>query len=369
MSFPNLLLDRLGQVENSRNVRELKQRRGIDFCSNDYLDFSSDTELKRKVMERLSSVPVGATGSRLLRGHLNLFEEIEKQLAGFSGREAALLFPSGYQANVGVLSALLRSGDIVFSDEKNHASIIDGIRLSRGDFRVFPHQDVRALRAMLETEKNRKALKVIVSESLFSMDGDQAPLKELASLAEEFSACLIVDEAHATGLWGSGLVELMGLSSQVFATLHTGGKALGCGGAWVACDEFLKRYLINFSRSFIFSTAPMPMLAIALSEAIHHWRVVGRDRANAVHEKSARFRKLLRTQDGLPEVFGPIFPVLLGSNERALEAADVLCKQGFDIRAIRPPTVPKDSSRLRITLRSQTEIADIERFSEALASI
>jgi 8-amino-7-oxononanoate synthase len=359
-------MERLGQIERAQGLRALQSGRGIDFCSNDYLGFSSDPELKRRVVERLSLLPLGATGSRLIRGHSELFDQIETQLAEFSRREAALVFPSGYQANVGLFSALLRPGDMVFSDARNHASIIDGIRLGRSEVRVYPHKDIQMLRKMLEAARCRVGLKVIVSESLFSMDGDHAPLTELASLAEEFSASLIVDEAHATGLWGSGLVETMGLTSQVFATLHTGGKALGCGGAWIACDMPLKRYLINFSRAFIFSTAPLPFLAVALSEAVHHWKSIGCERAIAVHEKSAKFRNLLPAQAVSREVSGPIFPVHLGSNQRALEVSDALAQEGFDVRAIRPPTVPEGSARLRVTLQSESTMVDLKRLAQAL---
>jgi 8-amino-7-oxononanoate synthase len=369
MSFPEVLNERMAQAESAGSLRELKSRRGLDFSSNDYLGFSSDPELKRRVIERLARAPLGATGSRLLRGQIDLFEETESELAQFCGREASLLYPSGYQANVGLLSALLRPGDVIFSDEKNHASIIDGIRLGRGDVRIYPHGDVEALRKMLEGVRDVDGLRFIVTESLFSMDGDQSPLLELADLAEEFSAHLIVDESHATGLWRSGLVESLELGSRVFATLHTGGKALGCGGAWIACEASLKRYLVNFSRSFIFSTAPIPFLAAALSEAVRYWKEVGVGRAKLLHSKSERFRNLLLAQKMTSNGLGPIFPVILGNNERTVAASHFLSLQGFDVRAIRPPTVPQGAARLRITIGSQHETADLERLAQALGEI
>lgn len=364
MSSPQFIHDRLRQAEVSGGLRTLTDRRGIDFCSNDYLDFSSDPDLKRRFLERVVDLPLGSTGSRLLRGQMDVFEQTERQLAEFSKQEAAILFASGYQANLGLFSSLLRPGDLVYSDEKNHASIIDGIRLGRGETRVYPHNQVAALRELLEADRNRVGLKIIVTESLFSMDGDQAPLLELASLAEEFSAQLIVDEAHATGLWGSGLVESCGLKQQVFATIHTGGKALGCAGAWIACDAALKKYLINFGRALIFSTAPIPSLAAALGEAIGYWSEVGQKRANLLHKKSEFFKNLLSSELTSFNGCGPIFPIVLGSNARALNVAQSLMELGFDVRAIRPPTVPEGSSRLRMTIRSQTEIEDMNRLSQ-----
>ena len=203
----------------------------------------------------MKDVPLGASGSRLLRGDLDLFEVIEQRLANFCGNESALLFPSGYQANVGLLSALLSEKDIVFSDRLNHASIIDGIRLSRARKIVFPHNDLNALERGLEAAENQGGLRVIVTESLFSMEGDFSPLRALALLARKQGACLVVDESHATGLYGDfeknrggGRVQMLGLGAEVLATVHTGGKALGVGGAWVCGSRLLRDYLINFSR-------------------------------------------------------------------------------------------------------------------------
>ena len=196
-------------------------------------------------------------------------------------------------------------------------------------------------------------MKCIVTESLFSMDGDIAPLRELVDLAEEHSAALIVDEAHATGLWGKfsegrggGIVQSLGLTSRVFATLHTGGKALGCGGAWVACDPELKRYLVYVSRPLIFSTASMPAVFLALREALSHWNEVGATRALEVRRRA----ELLRAFVSSMGQGGPIVPIVLGGDERALEVAGQLQVKGFDVRAIRPPTVPDGGARLRVTV-------------------
>ncbi len=207
----NLLRSRLEKAERTHTRRVLSPRTGLDFCSNDYLAFSEDEELRLRILEELKrpDLQLGSTGSRLIRGNSEIFEEVEAELARFCGREAALIYASGYQANVGLLSAIAQSGisggsggDLVFSDELNHASIIDGIRLSGARKKIYRHLDMADLRTLLIENQNDDALKIIVTESLFSMDGHHAPLEKIVQLAEEFSASVIVDEAHATGLWG-----------------------------------------------------------------------------------------------------------------------------------------------------------------------
>jgi 8-amino-7-oxononanoate synthase len=201
--FPDLLAQRLSRLDVSFQRRVLAPRRGIDFASNDYLGFSQDPVFRGRVLDRLRDADVGSSGSRLLRGQSLLFEKVEQNLAEMSGTEAALIFPSGYQANLALLSGLLSSEDYVFSDQLNHASLIDGMRLSRAHRVVYPHRDWVALRRALTEVASQPGLKVIVTESLFGMDGDQAPLASLVDLADEFEALLVVDEAHATGIWGS----------------------------------------------------------------------------------------------------------------------------------------------------------------------
>lgn len=353
------LEQRLAALNEEGQRRTLAFRKGIDFSSNDYLGFSADAELRARVLQeaQLRELPLGSSGSRLLRGQLEFFEEVETLLAQFCSREAAVVFPSGYQANVALLSALLRPTDIVFSDALNHASLIDGIRLSGARKEIYRHADVSHLRDLLSTSlkasSSSESLRIILTESLFGMDGDLAPLQELADLAEEFDALLIVDEAHATGLWGQlqennpkgggpkggGIIQALGLSNRVFATIHPAGKAMGVSGAWVCGDAQLKDYLINFSRGFIFSTAPSPFIFLLLKSAVEYWKEVGPLRAQAVLERARYFNQP-----------GPIVPILLGDNHRAMEAALHLQAMRYDVRAIRPPTVPTGTARLRITL-------------------
>jgi 8-amino-7-oxononanoate synthase len=366
VSLPPVLAARMAEYARLDRFRALAPRAGLDFCSNDYLGFADDPELIARVRQRISAsaVTLGSTGSRLVRGNAEELIRLEARLAELSGRAAALYFPSGYQANVGLLSAILGPRDVVFTDAANHASLIDGIRLSRCGRAIYSHLDLAALEKLLAETPSPSGLRVIITESIFSMDGDRTPLGDLARLARAYDAHLIVDEAHATGLHGErggGLVQELGLRADVLATVHTAGKALGSAGAWIACEPELRSYLVNACRAFIYSTAPSPLAALALDEAVAHWRSVGPERVRLLRQNCARLGARL----DLPHS-GPIFPVVYGSNERALHAAESLRAAGFDVRAIRPPTVPDGTARLRITLRSSTDADAIDRLGDAV---
>lgn len=351
--LPKELATRLQNISTENQRRYLVEPFGIDFCSNDYLGFTQDEILRKRIAEAISNLPNGASGSRLLRGHHDFMGKVERELATRVGQESALIFPSGYQANVGLLSTIASANDLVFSDQLNHASIIDGIKLSGAKKIIYPHCDLNGLASQLKRHHNHPGLKLIVTESLFSMDGDFAPLKELAKLAEQWGAQLIVDEAHATALFGDrggGLIQELGLSHNVLATLHTGGKALGVGGAWVAANEELIQFLVNFSRPFIFSTAPSPFLFIALREAWRRWDEVGQSRADRVLSVSAKISVGMKRNTRPSQ----IIPLILGSNQRALAVAAQLKQRGFDLRAIRYPTVALGAARLRMTLPFQS---------------
>lgn len=380
--FPTQLSNRLESLEQEFSLRVLAMRQGIDFSSNDYLSFNQDPEFRSEVYFNKCSTPLGSTGSRLIRGQHLIFEEVELELAEFCSRESALIFPSGYQANLALLSGVLKPGDWVFSDELNHASLIDGIRLSGARKEIFRHQDLDHLRTLLIEKAGMSSftstseLKVIVTESVFGMEGDLTPLQAIVDLADEFSALLIVDEAHATGLWGDfganrggGRVQKEGLSDRVFATVHPAGKAMGVGGAWVCGDALLKDYLVNFSRPFIFSTAPSPVLVQLLQGSLHYWKKVGRERAQRVLEMSHRFWGYLQAE-GIPLIekskTGPIFSVLIGKNEQTLQLAQLLQSKGFDIRAIRPPTVPAGKARLRITMHWGNSESELRQLADTL---
>ncbi|MEK7743987.1 MAG: 8-amino-7-oxononanoate synthase, partial [Elusimicrobiota bacterium] len=323
----------------------------MDLCSNDYLGLSDHPGLRKSLSKALERLPLGSTGSRLVRGNHPAFRAAEERFARFKGAQAALLFSSGYLANLGLLQALAGPRDTVFSDELNHASLIDGMRLSGADKIVYPHLDLAALeRALKKAPKSGRRL--IVTESLFSMEGDIAPLVRLAGLAEEHGALLIVDEAHAVGVYGprgSGLLEEQGVRSPV-VSVNTCGKALGLAGAAVCGPREVIDLLVNRSRSFIFSTAMPPFMAEGLVAAVD---LV--ERAKGMREKllslSLEARAIL-SKAGLP-VKGErsqILPILVGKSQAALGAAQALRSAGFDIRAIRPPTVPEGTARLRMTL-------------------
>lgn len=351
-------------------LRRMRLPRGIDLVSNDYLGLAEHPHLIERMSAALEEGVAGAGGSRLLRGHRATFDEIEERLARACGAEATLLFSSGYAANVGLLQTLLSKEDLVLSDERNHASLIDGIRLSGARKAIYPHQDLNAVEGILRAPHPRRAF--IVTESVFSMEGDLTPIEDLVALAERHGALVIVDEAHATGLYGpagAGRVEELGLRERVLATVHTGGKALGSGGAWVAGPSALRDLLVNRARSFIFSTAPLPVLAAALGAALD---LVSREpeRRAEVHRKAALLRSALAEAGAnLGAGESQIIPVIVGENEAAVALQDGLLAAGFDARAVRPPTVPPGTARLRVTARYPVADADLRRFASEVGRL
>jgi 8-amino-7-oxononanoate synthase len=344
--------------------RRLRLPQGIDLVSNDYLGLADDARLVERMREALPLVGAGPGGSRLLRGQHACFDAIEQRLARFCGSEAALLFSSGYSANLGLLTTLVGRDDLVLSDALNHASLIDGMRLAGARKFVYPHLDLGAIERALTAPRPRRTF--IITESVFSMDGDLAPLAELTDLADAHGALLIVDEAHATGLYGTrgaGRIDELGLRERVLASVHTGGKALGSGGAWIAGSRTLCDLLVNRARSFIFSTAPLPVLAAALEAAVE---IVESElgRRAEVHRKAALVRDALHDVGANTGASAsPIVPVIVGANEDALALQQGLLEVGFDARAVRPPTVPEGTARLRITVRYPVSDADLLRLT------
>ncbi|MGQ9590629.1 MAG: aminotransferase class I/II-fold pyridoxal phosphate-dependent enzyme [Planctomycetota bacterium] len=362
------LRERIEALRSDGLYRELAPPRGVDFSSNDYLGLSNHPKLRERLREAVAEGPVGAPASRLLRGHTEEHARLEARLARWKGSESALLFPSGYQSNAALLSTLVKKDDLAISDEANHASIVDGLRASGCRAERFRHLDVGAVEEILRRRPARGRV-FIVTESLFSMDGDIAPLELYAALAEERGAHLIVDDAHATGIYGpargSGLVEESGVESRVAASVSTCGKALGLSGAFVAGPNVLKEYLVNRARPFIFSTATPPVLVRAIAIALdileeEPWR-----RRRAL-ELAARLRSALRAggAEG-PLGTGTIVPVVLGSPSRALEAARRISQAGFDVRAVRPPAVPPGTARLRISVHADRSEEEVDRLAAA----
>ncbi len=360
------ILAELADLESKAQLRHLETVRGIDLGSNDYLGLSTDPRMKQAVREAVDSAPrIASTGSRLLSGHDEAWTTLESDFARWIGAESALYFTSGYAANVGLLSAILRVDDVVFSDGSNHASLIDGIRLTKCRRVVFPHLDLNALEAQLRSSSSSSGARFIVVESIFSMNGDRTPLRELAGLAARYKAELIVDEAHATGACGPdgrGCVAQAGLAGRVFATVHTCGKALAAAGAFVCGSEPLRRLLINCARTFLFNTALPPYFA---SQVAVGMRLAASMEAERAHLAGlASFLRDELEQNGFDTAGSSshIVPVVLGSNDTALAFATQLQARGYGVRAIRPPTVPPDTARLRLSLTarlSQPLLADL----------
>jgi 8-amino-7-oxononanoate synthase len=363
----------LASLEAHSQLRHLEILPELNFSSNDYLGLSADPRLRAAVAEALAQgSPVGSTGSRLLSGHAAIWEELELQLARFTGAEAALYFSSGYAANVGLFSAVLHPDDVVFSDSANHASIIDGIRLSGARKVIFPHLDLNALEHELRQSRAVAGQRFIAVESVFSMDGDRAPLRDLIALADRHGAELIVDEAHATGVFGPqgrGLMAAAQADGAIFAAVHTCGKALAGMGAFVSGSRTLKQFLINRARTFIFSTALPPYLAAQMCAAIGIVASADSERERLA-DLAAHLRARLRAAAfDTAQSDSQIVPVLLGTNERALQFAARLQHAGFAVRAIRPPTVPAGSARLRLSLTVRLSREMLDRLVDALIRI
>lgn len=334
----------------------------IDFCSNDYLGFSRSLIFKNKIDEEISNssfVRNGATGSRLISGNLGYTENLEKEIAGLFNSEAGLLFNSGYDANVGLFSSLPQRGDTVITDELIHASIIDGARLSHANRYTFRHNDTNSLEAKL---KQAKGNCYVVVESVYSMDGDTPPLIEILTLTEQYGAHLIVDEAHAVGLYQTGLIAQLNLGDRVFARIITFGKALGCHGAIVLGSNLLREYLINFARSFIYTTAASFHQLAAIKMACRLFTSAEKEIASLKNNINL-FKETLKLSSSveypLIKSDSAIQCILLKSNDTARNVAAQLQSNGLDIRAILSPTVPAESERIRICLHSFNTVDEI----------
>jgi 8-amino-7-oxononanoate synthase len=359
---------RLQEIEAAGLFRRLSVPVGVDLSSNDYLGLAHHPLLKKRMAEAICREGCGSTGSRLLRGHRESFTAIECRFAGFKGTEAALYFGSGYAANLAVLSTFLESDDYAFSDSLNHASLIDGMRLGRAARIVFPHGDTGALtRAMDSTDTGAR---FVITESVFSMDGDFAPLCEYAPLMTPGTS-LIVDEAHAVGIYGergSGFIEAAGISNAVFLSINPMGKAFGVAGAFVCGSGQAIEYLIQRARPFVFSTAPPPAVVSALDAALDLLEQEPERRQQVL--ELARFLRGLLADAGLPvsRQGSQIIPILVGDNARAVNAAETLQRAGFDVRAIRPPTVPEGTARLRISVNTSLDEATLRNFARVLVA-
>ena len=353
----NELEQDLAELRARDQLRSIAQVAGANLCSNDYLGLAENARLREAVLEAVaSSLRVGGTGSRLLSGHDPVWNELEEEFAGFAGTEAALYFSSGYAANVGLLTSVLRKNDLVLSDALNHASLIDGIRLSGARKEIYPHRDLNYLERVLRRHESETCRKLIITESVFSMDGDVADLRAMQELAERYGASLVVDEAHATavhGPYGAGMVAEASLAGEAFATVHTCGKALASAGAFVCGTRVLREFLVNHARMLIFSTALPPYMAVQIGAALRLAKSMDAEREYLRKIASALSASLRRQGWDVSETVSQIVPVIVGSNEEALAAAAFLQERRFAVRAIRPPTVPPGTARLRLSLTAR----------------
>lgn len=359
----------LDGLERDHRLRFLAPRTGVDFSSNDYLGLASSgalVEAARAALDR--GVTIGSGGSRLLRGNCEEHEALEAEAAAFFGRESALFLPCGFSANTVLLGTLPQRGDCIFCDELVHASSHEGMRLTRAQCSPVRHNDAAAFDEAIAAwrAEGGKGTPWIAVESLYSMDGDFAPLDALAEVADRHEAVLVVDEAHATGVFGHGGRGLSHALSQRenLITLHTCGKALGCEGALLCGPRILHDHIVNRGRGFIFSTAPSPLMAAVVRAAIG---IIERrdDLRTKLGERMALAEEVLAPL-GAEAHGSPIMPLVIGDNARTMAVAAHLQQAGLDVRGIRPPTVPQGTSRLRIVVTLNSEANDIHRLGQLL---
>ncbi len=356
---------KLEQLEGNNRLRTLNLPNGIDFTSNDYLGLRAHPELRKAAMSALENgIDLGAGGSRLLRGHTKEHAELEQFAAQYFGAEKALYFATGFQANAAIFTTLCERGDTIIFDALIHASAREGIQASLAAHRRVAHNDLDAFETALRAAKGQRWIAI---ESIYSMDGDAAPLRELSALAGKYDAILIVDEAHGTGVFGAngkGLSE--GLPHDNMIVLHTCGKALGVAGGLVCANADTIDFLINKARPFIYSTAPMPLQAVLVKRALE----IQCDEP----ERRQKLHKLMHYAASIDFLggrfgngFSQILPVIIGDDASAMYVAACLQRAGFDVRAIRPPTVPEGTARLRVSLSNNLTEQNLHDLSSALA--
>ena len=391
MSFESELQQRLAEIRGQGLYRELRRvnspqlphididgRTLLNFSSNDYLGLANDPRLKEAAINAVQRYGAGSGASRLICGSLAPHHELEQALAAFKGTEAAISFSSGYATAMGVICALLGKDDVIVLDKLVHACCADAARLSGAKLRIFEHNDLNDLESILKWASTRGegALArpghvLIVTESVFSMDGDTAPLRELIELKDRYGAWLMLDEAHATGVFGKnrrGLAEELGVGDRVEIQMGTLGKAVGAAGGYIAGSRALIDYLINRARSFIFSTAPVPAAAAAARAGIE---VIsspsGQERCERLWRRVAQIPSALAGRKSGPGT--PIIPWIIGDEGRAMSVAAALREKSIFVPAIRYPTVPRGAARLRLTVTAAHSVTDIEQLLAAMKAV
>jgi glycine C-acetyltransferase len=379
-SYANAVLDALRERGTHRSMRvlsgaqstrtQIDEREVLLFAGSNYLDLSHHPEVVEASAAAARQFGCAAGGSRLISGNLEIHEALEAELAALLGTEAALVFSTGYMANLGVIPALAGSGDVIVSDALSHASIIDGCRLSRAEVRVFPHSDLDALESVLRDVASTEHRTLVIVDGIYSMDGDVAPLGELLPLAKHWGASVMVDDAHGTGILGAtgrGTAEQCGVTAQVDVVLGTLGKSIGSFGAFVAGSSALRELLVNTARSFIFSCALSPPQVAAARMAIElirrePWR---RERllANAQRLRDGLAQHQISTAPSTTH----IVPIVIGENDVTMQVCERLLKDGFYAQGIRHPSVPEGSARLRLTPMATHTEAEVDAAVDAIA--
>jgi 8-amino-7-oxononanoate synthase len=360
----------LDALKNDDRLRSITPRAGIDFSSNDYLALAGCQRMRKAISAAIEAgTPIGAGGSRLLRGNCVEHESLEAEATRFFGAEAAIFFASGYIANFALLTTLPQRGDLLVLDQLVHASLHEGARAGRAEFRFSAHNDANSVEEVIGTWRSKGGTGRIwiVAESLYSMDGDFAPLDALSAIANRHDAFLMVDEAHATGVFGPGgrgLTAPYGGHENLIA-IHTCGKALGAAGALVTTTKLLRDFIVNRCRPFIFSTAPSPLMAVAVQEALSILRDEP-ERQQRLTRLIAFAHRKIGASPGWRLSGSQIMPFIVGDNARAMRLAATLQARGFDIRGIRPPTVPAGTARLRISLTNNVDESDVRAMLDAL---
>jgi 8-amino-7-oxononanoate synthase len=372
MMMDQRILTELAGLESQSQLRSLEATRGIDLGSNDYLGLASDPRIADAAAAALRTAGTGAAAARLITGHHELHDALERALARLMGTEAALLFPSGYMANVGAIPALVGRGDAIYSDLLNHASLIDGCRLSRADLHVLPHAGLAALERALDRQRGRYRRRLIVVEGIYSMGGDLYPLDALVPLARRHEAWIYLDDAHGVGVLGAsgrGSGEHWGVADAIDVVMGTLGKACGVAGAFVAGSRSLVDYLTNRARAFVYTTGSPPALAAG---ALAGLTIVAQEpeRRERLRANARRLRAGLAARgwpaDG-PED-GHIVPVVIGASDAAMGVGAALEAAGFLVGAIRPPTVPDGTARLRITVSAAHDAHAIDGLLDVLSA-
>ncbi len=355
----------------SAPVVSVEGREVLLFASNNYLGLANHSHLKFAAMKAIEEFGVGAGASRLISGTLTPHHNLERDLAQWKGVEASLSYSSGYATNVGVIPSLTKANGLILADRLCHASLIDGCRLSRATLRIFHHNDLDHLKRLLSKQRSH-ASTLIITEGVFSMDGDLAPLPEMARMAQEYEATLLVDDAHGTGVMGAtggGTVEHYGLDPAHILQMGTLSKALGSSGGFVAGPNDFVDYLINTSRSFIYSTAPPPAIAAAASAALALIQQEPQRRAKLWRNRDFLHHGLVDLGFQLTKSQTPILPIIVKNPELGMQMSHRLREEGIWIPAVRPPTVPKGTSRLRVTVTADHSIEQIETALKALQKV